>query len=130
MAQQALSAVRLSAVRIRRVLEESEERIREVGRALFTALPGTGEVASRYQASAAMAAGQGQLLRMVARIDDPVLAALPWEAMYDDLAGGYVCRRGELVRHVPIAAPVPRLAVDLPLADPGDSLLSPGTARS
>ena len=35
--------------------------------------------------------------------------------MYDDAAGEYLCRRGQLVRHVPIAAPIPPLAVPLPL---------------
>ena len=108
-------AVLASAVPVRRVLEETEERLREAGRALFTALLGSGQVAARYQASAAVAAAQGQLLRVVTRIDDPMLAGLPWEAMYDDTTGEYVCRSGQLVRHIPVAAPIPPLAVQLPL---------------
>jgi hypothetical protein len=108
-------AVLSSGVPVRRVLEETEECLREAGRVLFAALLGTGNVAARYQASAAIAAGRGQQLRVVTRMDDPVLAGLPWEAMYDDAAGEYLCRRGELVRHVPIAAPIPPLAVQLPL---------------
>ena len=49
------------------------------------------------------------------RIDDPFLARLPWEAMYDDASGAYVCRRDQLVRHVSVASVVTPLAVDLPL---------------
>jgi hypothetical protein len=108
-------AVLASAVPIRRVLEETEERLRGAGRALFTALLGSGQVASRYQASAAVAAARGQLLRVIARIEDPMLAGLPWEAMYDDTTGEYVCRSGQLVRYVQVAAPTPPLAVELPL---------------
>jgi CHAT domain/WD domain, G-beta repeat len=52
---------------------------------------------------------------VVLRIDDPVLAGLPWEAMYDEAAGGYVCRRDLLVRHVPVASAAPPLLVDPPL---------------
>ena len=52
---------------------------------------------------------------MVLRIDDPVLAGLPWEAMYDQAAGGYVCRRDQLVRHVPVASVPAPLRVRPPL---------------
>jgi hypothetical protein len=108
-------AVLASAVPVRRVLEEPEQHLRQAGRALFVALLGSGQVATRYQASAAVAAARGQLLRVVTRIDDPVLAGLPWEAMYDDTTGEYVCRSGQLVRYIPVAAPTPPLAVELPL---------------
>lgn len=108
-------AVLASAVPVRRVLEATEQRLRDAGRELFAALLGSGQVAARYQASAAVAAARGQLLRVVTRIDDPLLAGLPWEAMYDDTTGEYVCRSGQVVRYVPIAAPVPPLAVELPL---------------
>lgn len=108
-------AVLASAVPVRRVLDDSEERVREVGRALFVALLGATEVAARYQASAAIAAAEGRQLRVITRVDDPVLAGLPWEAMYDDSAGEYVCRRGQLVRYIPVAAPIPPLAVEAPL---------------
>ena len=87
-----------SAVASRRVLSEAERSIREVGQALFTALLGAGEVAGRYRAAAAVAAERGQELRVVLRIDDPVLAGLPWEAMYDAAAGGYVRRRCRWIR--------------------------------
>jgi hypothetical protein len=85
-------------------------------RQLFAALLGIGEVAGRYRASAALAAERGEPLRVVLRIDDPALAGLPWEAMYDEAAGEYVCRRDQLVRHVGVGSSAARLAVDpLPL---------------
>jgi hypothetical protein len=110
--QQALLA---SAVPTRRILPEAERSVREVGELLFTALLGTGEVAGRYRASAALAAERGRALRVVLRLDSPVLAALPWEAMYDQAAGMYVSRENQLVRHVPIASVPAPLPVSPPL---------------
>ena len=101
-------AVLASAVLSRRVLPETERPLREAGHVLFAGLLGTGEVAGRYRAAAAVAAMRGEGLRVVLRIDTPALAGLPWEAMYDQAAGAYVCRQDQLVRHVPVASvPVP-----------------------
>jgi hypothetical protein len=107
-------AVLASAVTTRGVLQE-EQRVREVGQELFAALLGTGEVAGRYRASAAVADERHQELRVVLRIDDPLLAGLPWEAMYDQAAGGYVCRRNQLVRHIAVASAAPPLMIGGPL---------------
>jgi len=96
-------ALLTSAAAGRRPGPDSERLVREVGRALFAALLGSGEVAARYRASAELAAQRGQGLRVVLRVDDPALAGLPWEAMYDGTAGSYVCRRDQLVRQVPAA---------------------------
>jgi hypothetical protein len=41
-----------------------------------------------------------------------MLAGLPWEAMYDDALGSYVCRREQLVRHVPVPSLAAPLAVE------------------
>jgi hypothetical protein len=103
-------AVLASSVPTRRLLDENEQAIREVGQALFKALLGTGEVAGRYRA-----AERDENLRLVLRINDPVLAGLPWESMYDDGIGTYVCRRHQLVRHVGVPAAAAPLAVDPPL---------------
>jgi WD40 repeat protein len=103
-------AVLASSVPTRRLLDENEQAIREVGQALFKALLGTGEVAGRYRA-----AERDEDLRLVLRIEDPVLAGLPWEAMYDDGIGTYVCRRHQLVRHVGVPAAAAPLAVTPPL---------------
>ena len=89
----------------------AERQVREVGQALFTALLGTGEVAGRYRASVALAAERQQPLRVVLRIGTPMLACLPWEAMYDGSTRSYVCREHQLVRHVPVASvPAPLTA--------------------
>ncbi len=80
-------AVLASAVPSRRVLPETEQPVREAGGVLFAGLLGTGEVAGRYRAAAAVAAERGDGLRVVLRIDSPALAGLPWEAMYDQAAG-------------------------------------------
>jgi CHAT domain/WD domain, G-beta repeat len=108
-------AVLASAVLSRRVLPETEQPVREAGKALFAGLLGTGEVAGRYRACAAVAAMRGEGLRVVLRIDTPALAGLPWEAMYDQAAGVYVCRQDLLVRHVPVASVPAPLRVQPPL---------------
>ncbi|GAA0428655.1 hypothetical protein Acor_71140 [Acrocarpospora corrugata] len=85
-----------------------ESVVRDVGQALFTALLGSGEVASRYQAARAVAADRGERLRVVLRLDSAELAGLPWEAMYDAALDSYICRTEQLVRHIPVPAlPVP-----------------------
>ena len=108
-------AVLASAVPSRRVLPETEQPVRQVGELLFAGLLGTGEVAGRYRASAAVAALRGEGLRVVLRIDTPALAGLPWEAMYDQAVGAYVCRQDQLVRHVPVASVPAPLRVRPPL---------------
>ncbi len=108
-------AVLLSAVRTRRVLTEDERCVREVGQELFTALLGSGEAAGRYQASAAISVERGERLQVVLRISSPALAGLPWEAMYDEAMGEFVCRRTQLVRHVSVPALAAPLMVSLPL---------------
>jgi WD40 repeat protein len=107
--------VMASAVAWRQVVSPAEQVIRNAGAELFAALLGSGAVAGRYQASAALAAQRDEGLRVVLRIDAPELAGLPWEAMYDAGTGGYVCRQHELVRYVPVAAVPPPLRVRLPL---------------
>jgi CHAT domain len=108
-------AVLASTVPSRRVLPETEVLLRKAGEELFAALLGTGEVAGRYRAASALAAAAGEALQVVLRIDTPELAGLPWEAMYDQAAGAYVCRQNQLVRHVPVASVPARLHVEPPL---------------
>jgi len=110
--QQALLA---SSVSARQILTEGEQLLRDAGEELFLALLGTGEVAGRYRASAALADDRGEGLQVILRIGDPELAGLPWEAMYDQSTGAYVARHDQLVRHVPVAAVPPPLAVSPPL---------------
>jgi hypothetical protein len=103
-----------SSVRARGI-PETEQLLREAGQALFAGLLGAGGVAGCYRASAAVAAERGEELRVVLRIDDPALAGLPWEAMFDAELGTYVCRRDQLVRHVPVASASAPLQVRPPL---------------
>ena len=109
------NAILASAVPTRRILHETEIPVREVGQALFTALLGTGEVGGQYRASTALARSRGQALRVVVRVNDPGLAALPWEAMYDPAAGSYISRYEQLVRHIPVSVPLTPMAIEPPL---------------
>jgi hypothetical protein len=104
-----------SALAGQRELSGVEAVVRQVGEELFTALLGSGAIAGRYQASGAVSAERGEELRVVLRIDDPALATLPWEAMYDQSAGSYVCRRNQLVRHIPVTSAPEPLSVEPPL---------------
>lgn len=94
-----------------------ERLVRDVGRTLFGVLFGSSAVAGLYRAAAAadryrdataaaerhLAAGPDGEMRIVLRIDDPELAGLPWEAMYDEeSSGGYVCRRHQLIRQAAV----------------------------
>ena len=108
-------AVLASGVASRRILSETERPVQEIGKILFTALLAAGEVSGRYRAAAAVAAERGRHLRVVLRTDSPALAALPWEAMYDEVTGAYVCRQDQLVRHVGVASVQSPLSVRPPL---------------
>jgi CHAT domain len=108
--QAALLAVAASARRS----PETERPVRDVGQELFAALLGIGEVAGCYRASAAPAAEQERGLRLSLRTDSPELAGLPWEAMYDQAAGAYICRQEQLVRHIP----VPRVPAPFTVSPP------------
>ena len=57
-----------SSVPSRAILPQTERSLREIGQALFAALLGSGDVAGRYRASAALAAERGE--RLVAS-DEP-----------------------------------------------------------
>ena len=93
----------------------AEHHIRATGEELFSGLLGTGEVAGRYRASAALAARKGEPLRVALRTDTPELASLTWETMYDPAVGGFICRRDQLVRHIPVSTAPPPLSTRLPL---------------
>ena len=113
--EQLEQAVLASSVASRAILPQTERPIREIGQTLFSALLGSADVAGLYRASVALAAERGQGLRVVLRVDNPALATLPWEAMYDGTAGAYVCRRDQLVRYIPVALAAPPLTVQPPL---------------
>ena len=49
------------------------------------------------------------------RLHPPELAVLPWELLFSDHYGGYLCRRSQMVRYVDAPEPVRRLTVTPPL---------------
>jgi len=113
--RRALQTEVLASSALARGVPESEQLLRSTGQALFAGLLGADGIVGCYRASAAVAAERGEDLRVVLRIDDPALAGLPWEAMFDHEAGAYVCRRDQLVRHVPVASAPAPLQARLPL---------------
>jgi hypothetical protein len=103
-----------SAVPGRGVVPAHEERLRRVGRLLFDALF-SGPVLDTYRASVATARASGEALRVVLRLADPHLAALPWEAMFDSETEAYICRREALVRLIPAPYTPEQVPVNPPL---------------
>ena len=104
-----------SSVPSRRMLDRPESRVRDLGQLLFDALFAQPPVAAVYRASCAVATERGETLRMVLSLGAAELAAVPWESMFDQTAGSYVCRREPLVRCIPVAASSPPLSVQRPL---------------
>ena len=104
---------------------ELERPLREVGQALFGAVfqasAGALFLSSRNEVERA-----GGRLRIVLRLHPPELAVLPWELLFSDHYGGYLCRRSSMVRYVDAPEPVRPLTVTPPLrvlgmtALPGD----------
>lgn len=127
------STVLASAVPSRRLLTAGETEIQHVGTELFSAVF-TGEVEDAYRTSRAVARERGESLQVRLRLVAPVLAALPWEALFDPEAGIYVCRKDPLIRQIPTTDVMEPLDLDPPLrvlamvAAPAD--LSPIDARA
>jgi hypothetical protein len=90
-------------------------RVKLVGESLFTALFGSPATAGAYRSAETVAARAVSRLRVVLRLGEPGLAALPWETMFDGETGAYLCRRNELVRYLPVGVPAMPLAVKPPL---------------
>ena len=86
--EQLEQAVLASGVASRAIVPQTEQPLGEIGQVLFSALPGSGDVAGRYRASAALAIEREEGLCVVLRVDTAALAGLPWAAMYDAVAGG------------------------------------------
>ena len=89
--------------------------------AVFQPSAGSLFLSSRNEAERA-----GGRLRIVLRLHPPELAVLPWELLFSDHHGGYLCRRSPMVRYVDAPEPVRPLTVTPPLrvlgmtALPGD----------
>ena len=120
-AQVLASATKRRATRV----PELERPLRQVGQALFQVVfqPTAGALflSSRNEVERA-----GGRLRIVLRLRPPELSVLPWELMFSDRYGGYLCRRSPMVRYIDAPEPVRPLTVTPPLrvlgmtALPGD----------
>jgi CHAT domain-containing protein len=86
------------------------------GGALFDALIND-NLKSLYDQSRYMAKDQEQGLRLKLRIDDPLLAAVPWELLYDPRLYEFLStsRQVSIVRYVPLPRVVQLLATKPPL---------------
>ena len=103
-----------SAVAGRKIASAPEQELRRVGLLLFDALL-SGPVLGTYRASVGIAQQRDEPLRLVLRLADPKLAALPWEALFDPEIEAYICRKEPLVRHVPAPSTPQPLKVAPPL---------------
>ncbi len=100
----------------RRITSPQEQAVQSFGLDLFNALIAN-EVRVRYDVSQELAAHGDRGLRLVLRIEEPELAALPWEFMYDSRRGEYVClsRNTPIVRYSQSPQPIQPLWVKPPL---------------
>ncbi len=100
----------------RRALSPEEQTVQDFGQALFRALVG-GEIRSRYDVSRREAQQQGKGLRLRLRFQAADLAALPWEFLFDDRRGEYLClsKNTPTIRYLELPDPIPRLTVTPPL---------------
>ena len=104
---------------------ELEQPLRQVGQALFEAVfqPSVGALFLSSRNGVEKAGGR---LRIVLQLQPPKLAKLPWELLFSDSYGGYLCLRSPMVRYVDAPEPARPLTVTPPLrvlgmtALPGD----------
>lgn len=100
----------------RRVASPQEKAVQSFGLDLFNALI-SNEVRARYDVSRGLAEREDKGLRLILRIREPELAALPWEFLYDPRKGEYVClsRSTPIIRYTESPQPVQPLWVRPPL---------------
>lgn len=110
------NALLSSGGRRRRMPSPDERAVQDFGKALFESLF-IGKVRSLYAVSWDKASVQGKGLRVQLRIQDPALAALPWEFLYDPGQAEYLClsRNTPLVRYIELPHPRQSLPVSPPL---------------
>ena len=110
------NALLQSGGRYRLALSREEQTVKDFGKELWSALL-TGEVRNRYDVSLERANREDKGLRLKLRIQDPKLASLPWEFMYEPRQHEYMClsRSTSVVRYLELPQPVEPLAVEPPL---------------
>ncbi|MBA2569968.1 MAG: CHAT domain-containing protein [Chloroflexi bacterium] len=99
----------------RRIASLSTQAVEDFGTALYESLL-SGDVRTAFELSRHEAARHDKGLRIKLRIQDPALAALPWEFLYDRSMGEFVA----LSTHTPIVRylDLPRAIQPLPVSPP------------
>ena len=110
------NALLKSSGRSRREPSKTEQPVLAFGKALFDFLM-HGEVGRRYAVSYDRCQQAGKGLRLKLRIQDPLLAALPWEFLYDQRFDHYLVlsQRTPLLRYLELPRPLRPLHVTPPL---------------
>ncbi|GAB2878969.1 CHAT domain-containing tetratricopeptide repeat protein [Streptomyces mayteni] len=123
-----------SSARVRSLVSGLERPLRRIGSELFRRVLG-GPAQGLLAASRNEAERRGEPFRIVLRLPAE-LAVLPWELLFDDHRGEYVCRRSTLVRYVDAPETVRQVETAGPLrvlgmtALPGNlAALDAGTER-
>lgn len=100
----------------RKALTHEEETVQRFGRELFDMLF-AGEALAHYRRSADHARQARVGLRIRLHLDDPPLAALPWEFLYDVAHADYLCLSTQtpVLRYLDVGQPVAPLVVSAPL---------------
>lgn len=114
-----------SAATSRAAVPEMERPLRQLGETLFGVVFQS-SVMALFLSSRQEVERVGGRLRIVLRLHPPELAMLPWELLFSERYGGYLCRRSPMVRYVDAPEPARPLTVTPPLrilgmtALPGD----------
>ena len=100
----------------RRISSPQEIAVQDFGHRLFDALL-NGDLRQRYDATLQIASQRGAGVRLKLYIQAPELAALPWEYLYDQRMGEYLClsRGTPLVRTLETLLPIQPFTVQPPL---------------
>jgi hypothetical protein len=111
-----IALLRSGGVR-RDVLSDEQHLVVQFGRGLFEALL-TDTVRETFRRSLDLARASGKGLRLRLRIDDPNLAALPWEYIYNPSEGEYVCLSTDtpITRYMELDRPPEPVTVQPPLS--------------
>jgi hypothetical protein len=112
-----IAVLRSSGMRRDIVRAGGSQPVAEFGRELFECLM-CDAVRESFRRSQDRARAAGKGLRLRLRIEDPALAALPWEYLYDGSEGDYVCLSSDtpVVRYLEFDRPPEALTVHPPLA--------------
>ncbi|TVP44549.1 MAG: CHAT domain-containing protein, partial [Gemmatimonadales bacterium] len=114
---QALEIALLRASGTRRDIRfKEEESVEDFGKALFDMMLG-GEIRDLYRRSRQAAVEEGRGLRLRLRVEAPELASLPWEYMFDEGEGDFVCLSAEtpVIRYMALDRPPPPLSIEPPI---------------